>query len=89
MCILLVNGIAPRLGVHGCLREVHKGEAPRIHPAGQHTAPAGRWFGHRKDKNPTARYPGIPRQFAGRLSGSNPLRKLLSRRGLATGHRTY
>jgi hypothetical protein len=33
VCILSVNGILPRLGVHGCLREVHKGEAPRIHPA--------------------------------------------------------
>jgi hypothetical protein len=34
VCILLVNGLLPRLGVHGCLREVHRGEAPRIHRTG-------------------------------------------------------
>jgi hypothetical protein len=34
VCILLVNGFVHRLGVHGCLREVHRGEAPRIHRDG-------------------------------------------------------
>jgi hypothetical protein len=34
VCILLDNGILQQLGVHGCLREVHTGEAPGIHRDG-------------------------------------------------------